>query len=132
LSCGVTEAVTEFGVRRVWLVADNVLWIITDDQMRSMLRSMDRIWKRLVRKGVRFRRGYSAMQPLRSGDWSAWRRRLLVANPNLEWTLVREGSHAYIEHHGTGEWELCDLARGDLTQADQRESSVAENNTQSY
>ena len=48
-------------MRRVWPVADNVLWIITDDQMRSTLRSMDRTWRRLVRKGVRFRRGYSAM-----------------------------------------------------------------------
>ena len=42
-------------------MADNVLWIITDDQMRSTLRSMDRTWRRLVRKGVHFRRGYSAM-----------------------------------------------------------------------
>ena len=42
-------------------MADNVLWIITDDQMRSSLRSMDRTWRRLVRKGVRFRNGYSAM-----------------------------------------------------------------------
>ena len=33
-------------------MADNVLWIITDDQMRSTLRSMDRTWRRLVRKGV--------------------------------------------------------------------------------
>jgi N-acetylglucosamine-6-sulfatase len=43
------------------VVVDNVLWIITDDQMRSSLRSMDRTWKRLVRLGVRFRRGYAAM-----------------------------------------------------------------------
>ena len=43
------------------VVVDNVLWIITDDQMRSSLRSMDRTWKRLVRPGVRFRRGYAAM-----------------------------------------------------------------------
>ena len=42
-------------------MADNVLWIITDDQMRSTLRSMDRTWRRLVRKGVHFRNGYSAM-----------------------------------------------------------------------
>ena len=42
-------------------MADNVLWIITDDQMRSTLRSMDKTWRRLVRKGVHFRRGYSAM-----------------------------------------------------------------------
>ena len=42
-------------------MADNVLWIITDDQMRSTLRTMDKTWKRLVEKGVRFRRGYTAM-----------------------------------------------------------------------
>ena len=48
-------------MRRVGRVADNVLWIITDDQMRSTLRSMDKTWRRLARKGVRFRRGYSAM-----------------------------------------------------------------------
>jgi N-acetylglucosamine-6-sulfatase len=43
------------------VVPDNVLWIITDDQMRSTLGSMGRTWRRLVRKGVRFRRGYAAM-----------------------------------------------------------------------
>ncbi len=42
-------------------MADNVLWIITDDQMRSTLPTMDRTWKRLVRKGVRFPYGYAAM-----------------------------------------------------------------------
>ena len=42
-------------------MADNVLWIVTDDQMRSTLRSMERTWRRLVRKGVHFPRGYSAM-----------------------------------------------------------------------
>jgi N-acetylglucosamine-6-sulfatase len=42
-------------------VADNVLWIITDDQMRWTLRTMERTRRRLVRKGVRFRRGYAAM-----------------------------------------------------------------------
>ena len=40
---------------------DNVLWIITDDQMRSTLRTMERTWRRLARKGVRFKRGYAAM-----------------------------------------------------------------------
>ena len=42
-------------------MADNVLWIITDYQMRSTLHTMDRTWKRLVRKGVRFPYGYAAM-----------------------------------------------------------------------
>ncbi|HEX5918640.1 MAG TPA: sulfatase [Nocardioides sp.] len=55
--------------------------------------------------------GRSMLDPLRSGDWSAWRRRLLVENTNLDWAMIREGSRAYIEHHGTAEWELYDLAR---------------------
>lgn len=55
--------------------------------------------------------GRSMLGPLRSGDWSAWRRRLLVENTHLGWSLLREGPHAYVEHHGTGEWELYDLAR---------------------
>ena len=42
-------------------VPDNVLWIITDDQMRSTLRTMDKTWERLVGKGVHLRRGYAAM-----------------------------------------------------------------------
>ena len=42
---------TSVVVRRVSPVADNVLWIITDDQMRSTLRTMDRTWRRLVGKG---------------------------------------------------------------------------------
>ena len=42
-------------------MTENVLWIITDDQMRSTLRTMDKTWKRLVGKGVHFRRGYAAM-----------------------------------------------------------------------
>ena len=45
--------------------------------------------------------GRSMLEPLKSGDWSAWRRRRLVENPNLGWALLREGSHAYIAH-GTG------------------------------
>ncbi|GAA5113637.1 hypothetical protein GCM10023339_18280 [Alloalcanivorax gelatiniphagus] len=53
--------------------------------------------------------GRSMLEPLRTGDWSSWRRRLLVENTHLDWTMVREGSRAYIEHHGTGEWELYDL-----------------------
>ena len=54
--------------------------------------------------------GRSMLEPLRSGDWSAWRRRLLVENTNLDWAMIREGSRAYVEHHGTSEWELYDLA----------------------
>ena len=49
--------VTGLGGREWWrgycaVVVDNVLWIITDDQMRSSLRSMDRTWKRLVDGGA--------------------------------------------------------------------------------
>jgi N-acetylglucosamine-6-sulfatase len=53
--------------------------------------------------------GRSMMHPLRSGDWSSWRRRLLVENPYLGWAMLREGAEAYIEHHERGEWELYDL-----------------------
>ena len=56
--------------------------------------------------------GRSMLESLRSGDWSAWRRRLLVenTNPHQDWVLVREGPHAYVEHRRSGEWELYDLA----------------------
>ena len=53
--------------------------------------------------------GRSMLQPLRTGDWGRWRRRLLVENPDLGWAMLREGSTAYIEHHERGEWELYDL-----------------------
>ena len=55
--------------------------------------------------------GRSMLGPLRSGDWSAWRRRLSVENTHLGWVLLREGSHVYIEHQRSGEWELYDLDR---------------------
>jgi N-acetylglucosamine-6-sulfatase len=55
--------------------------------------------------------GRSMLGPLRSGDWSSWRRRLLIENTHLDWSLLREGSRAYVEHAGTGEWELYDLER---------------------
>lgn len=42
-------------------MADNVLWIITDDQMRWTLSRMPKTRKRLVRKGVEFSRGYAAV-----------------------------------------------------------------------
>ena len=70
--------------------------------------------------------GRSMLEPLRSGDWSAWRRRLIVENTNLEWALLREGSHAYIEHYGTGEWELYDLARDPHQLASLRDADVSE------
>jgi arylsulfatase A-like enzyme len=42
-------------------MVDNVLWIITDDQMRWTLSRMPKTRKRLVRKGVEFSRGYAAV-----------------------------------------------------------------------
>src|SRR5215210_7284065 len=39
----------------------NVLWIITDDQMRSTLPYMPRVGRRLVRPGTRFENGYAAV-----------------------------------------------------------------------
>jgi N-acetylglucosamine-6-sulfatase len=53
--------------------------------------------------------GRSMLPHLRTGDWSGWRRRLLVENTHRDWTMVREGSIAYVEHHRPGEWELYDL-----------------------
>ncbi|MDR7251241.1 arylsulfatase A-like enzyme [Nocardioides sp. BE266] len=55
--------------------------------------------------------GRSMLGPLRSGEWSSWRRRLIIENTHLDWSLLREGSHAYIEHQRTGEFELYDLER---------------------
>ncbi|RYB88486.1 hypothetical protein EUA06_21055 [Nocardioides glacieisoli] len=53
--------------------------------------------------------GRSMLGPLRSGDWSEWRRRLIIENTHLDWALLREGSTAYVEHRDAGEWELYDL-----------------------
>jgi len=53
--------------------------------------------------------GRSMLDPLRSGDWSRWRRRLLVENTNLGWAMLREDSTSYVEHLDRGEWELYDL-----------------------
>ncbi|MBS2938293.1 sulfatase [Nocardioides sp. J2M5] len=69
--------------------------------------------------------GRSMLGPLRSGEWSAWRRRLLVENTHLGWSLLREGPHAYVEHHGTGEWELYDLARDPHQLASLRDADVS-------
>ncbi len=54
--------------------------------------------------------GRSMLAPLRTGDWSGWRRRLLVENPHLGWALLREGSTVFVDHHDKGEHELYDLA----------------------
>jgi hypothetical protein len=70
--------------------------------------------------------GRSMLGPLRSGDWSTWRRRLIVENTNLDWALLREGSRAYIEHAGTGEWELYDLERDPHQLSSIRDADVTE------
>jgi N-acetylglucosamine-6-sulfatase len=70
--------------------------------------------------------GRSMLGPLRTGDWSTWRRRLLVENTNLEWAMLRQGSKAYIEHHGRGEWELYDLATDPHQLRSRRNADVTE------
>ncbi|MGH3505974.1 MAG: sulfatase-like hydrolase/transferase [Nocardioidaceae bacterium] len=54
--------------------------------------------------------GRSMLEPLRSGDWSGWRRRLLVEHPAEGWAMLREGSVSFIDHHQIGEQELYDVA----------------------
>jgi len=54
--------------------------------------------------------GRSLLPGLRSGDWSGWRRRLLVENPHLGWALLRERSLAFIHQYERGGRELYDLA----------------------
>lgn len=70
--------------------------------------------------------GRSMLEPLRSGDWSAWRRRLIIENTNLDWALLREGTDAYIEHYRAGEWELYDLARDPHQLASLRDADASE------
>lgn len=53
--------------------------------------------------------GRSMLAPLRSGDWSGWRRRLLVENPHLGWAMLREDTMAFIHRYGPGGRELYDL-----------------------
>ena len=53
--------------------------------------------------------GRSMLQPLLSGDWSGWRRRLLVEHPARGWAMLRQGSRVLIDHHEAGEQELYDL-----------------------
>ena len=54
------------------------------------------------------------------------RRRLAVENTHLDWVLVREGSHVYVEHQDAGEWELYDLARDPHQLESQRDADVTE------
>ena len=70
--------------------------------------------------------GRSMLQPLRTGDWSPWRQRLLVENTNLGWAMLRQGDHAYIEHHERGEWELYDLAADPHQLTSRRDADVAD------
>ena len=54
--------------------------------------------------------GRSMLGPLTSGDWSGWRRRMLVEHPKNGWAMLREGDLSFIDHHQLGQQELYDLA----------------------
>ena len=70
--------------------------------------------------------GRSMLAPLRTGDWSGWRRRLLVENTNLRWAMLREETGAYVEHYADGEWELYDLAADPHQLASRADADVTE------
>ena len=70
--------------------------------------------------------GRSMLAPLRTGDWSGWRRRLLVENTNLRWAMLREETGAYVEHYADGEWELYDLAVDPHQLASRADADVTE------
>jgi arylsulfatase A-like enzyme len=55
--------------------------------------------------------GRSMVGPLTSGNWTRWRKRLLVENTNLGWAMLRDGSIAYIEHETNHEREFYNLER---------------------
>ena len=57
---------------------------------------------------------------------SGWRRRLLVENTNLDWSMIREDSSVYVEHHDAGEWELYNLERDPHQLASLRDADVTE------
>lgn len=44
--------------------------------------------------------GRSMLGPLRTGDWSNWRKRLLSENPHYGWAMLREDNWSYIRHYG--------------------------------
>lgn len=69
--------------------------------------------------------GRSMLTQMRSGDWSDWRKRLLVEHPAKNWAMTCEGNLRYIHHHAADEEELYDLAL-DVHQMD---SIHAERNT---
>jgi N-acetylglucosamine-6-sulfatase len=54
--------------------------------------------------------GRSMLGPLRTGDWSGWRRRLLVEHPHRNWAMLRERTLTFVDHYERGEQELYDLA----------------------
>ncbi len=54
--------------------------------------------------------GRDLLPSLRTGDWSGWRTRLLVENPDAGWASLREGDDVFVDHHVLGERELYDLA----------------------
>ncbi len=54
--------------------------------------------------------GRSMLPHLTGGDWSGWRKRLLVEHPKSRWAMLREGPTAYVDHYEADEFELYDLA----------------------
>ena len=70
--------------------------------------------------------GRSMLGPLRTGDWSTWRHRLLVENTFLDWAMLRQGPTAYIEHHERDEWELYDLATDPHQLVSRRDADVTQ------
>ncbi len=53
--------------------------------------------------------GRSMLTPLRSGDWTGWRQRMLVEYPLGRWAMLIEGPTRYIDHYERGAEELYDL-----------------------
>ena len=54
--------------------------------------------------------GRSMLGPLRSGDWSTWRTRMLTELPLKNWAHLHEGETVLIDHYAAGEQEVYDMA----------------------
>ena len=68
--------------------------------------------------------GRSMLGALTSGNWSGWRKRLLVENTNLQWAMLREGPIAYIEHERNHEREFYNLERDPHQLTSRRDADV--------
>lgn len=67
--------------------------------------------------------GRSMLGHWRSGDWSGWRRRLLVEHPMKQWAMLRDRETVLIDHYQAGEQELYDL-RDDPAQMTSRHATT--------